>query len=53
MKPDLGTYSSAPDFIDGFTREVTAGRITTEYLVTDQLSIWKQVLAHTESRAGA
>ena len=29
------------------------GRITAEWIVTDEVSIWKQIIAHEESRAGA
>jgi hypothetical protein len=32
---------------------VTQGRVTSEYMVTDEVSIWKQIIAHAESRAGA
>ena len=32
---------------------LTQGRISAEYLVTDEVSIWKQIFAHIERQAGA
>ncbi len=50
----FGEPTGAPVYVMGMSHlNVTAGRITTEYLVTDEVSIWKQIFAHTESRAGA
>ena len=36
-------------------KQVASGRfgVTAEYLVTDEVSVWKQIYAHTQSRAGA
>lgn len=50
----FGEPTGAPVYVMGMSHlNVTAGRITAEYLVTDEVSIWKQIFAHTESRAGA
>jgi hypothetical protein len=29
------------------------GRVESEWLMTDEVSVWKQIHAHVESRAGA
>jgi hypothetical protein len=50
----FGEPSGAPVYVMGMSHfNLTQGRITTEYLLTDEVSIWKQIIAHTESRAGA
>ena len=50
----FGAPSGAPVHVMGMTHlNVTQGRITAEYLVTDEVSIWKQIFAHTASAAGA
>ncbi len=33
--------------------QIVQGRIQREWLVTDEVVIWKQIEAHLESRAGA
>ena len=32
--------------------EIVDGRVRYEWIVTDEVSIWKQIYAHLESRAG-
>lgn len=50
----FGEATGAPVYVMGMSHlNLTAGRITAEYMVTDEVSIWKQIYAHTESRAGA
>lgn len=50
----FGEPTGAPVYVMGMSHlNLTAGRITAEYMVTDEVSIWKQIYAHTESRAGA
>ena len=50
----FGEPTGAPVYIMGMSHlNLTAGRITAEYMVTDEVTVWKQIYAHTESRAGA
>ncbi len=50
----FGPPTGASVFVMGFSHaHIVGGRITFEWIVTDEVSIWKQILAHTESRAGA
>ncbi len=50
----FGEPTGAPVYVMGMSHLlVTQGRVTTEYLVTDEVSVWKQIYAHLESRAGA
>ncbi len=50
----FGEPTGAPVYVMGMSHlNVTQGRVMTEYMVTDEVSIWKQIYAHIESRAGA
>ena len=50
----FGEPTGAPVYVMGMSHlNMTGGRVTAEYLVTDEVSIWKQIYAHLESRAGA
>ena len=50
----FGEPTGAPVYVMGMSHlNLTAGRIATEFMVTDEVAIWKQIYAHTESRAGA
>ncbi len=50
----FGEPTGAPVYVMGMSHfNLTAGRVMAEYMVTDEVSIWKQILAHVESRAGA
>ena len=50
----FGEPTGAPVYVMGMSHfTVTQGRITADYMVTDEVSIWKQIIAHTESRGGA
>ena len=50
----FGEPTGAPVYVMGMSHlNLAAGRITAEYMVTDEVAIWKQIYAHTESRAGA
>ncbi len=50
----FGEPTGAPIYVMGMSHfNLTAGRVMAEYMVTDEVSIWKQILAHVESRAGA
>ena len=50
----FGEPSGADVYIMGLSHaEVVDGRIRREWIVTDEVSIWKQIEAHLESRAGA
>ncbi|HEY0204692.1 MAG TPA: ester cyclase [Acetobacteraceae bacterium] len=49
----FGEPTGAPIYIMGFSHaEIVAGRVQREWLVTDEVSIWKQVEAHLESQSG-
>ena len=50
----FGEPTGAPVYVMGMSHlNLTAGRITAEYMVTDEVAIWKQIYAHQEGRAGA
>ena len=50
----FGPPTGAPVYVMGLSHgHMVNGRIRSEWLVTDEVSIWKQIIAHTESRAGA
>ena len=49
----FGEPTGAPVYVMGMSHfHLTQGRITAEYLLTDEVAIWKQILAHVERRAG-
>ena len=50
----FGEPTGAPVYVMGMSHfNMTQGRVTAEYMVTDEVAIWKQIFAHVESRAGA
>jgi hypothetical protein len=50
----FGEPTGASVYIMGMSHaNMTAGKVMTEFFVTDEVSIWKQIFAHVESRAGA
>lgn len=50
----FGEPTGAPVYVMGMSHaNMTEGRVMTEYMVTDEVSIWKQIFAHRESQAGA
>lgn len=50
----FGEPTGATVYVMGMTHaNMTGSKVMTEYFVTDEVSIWKQIFAHTESRAGA
>jgi predicted ester cyclase len=50
----FGPPTGAPVYVMGLSQaHVVDGQIRFEWVVTDEVSIWKQILAHQESRAGA
>ena len=50
----FGEPTGAPVYVMGLSHaQVVGGRIQQEWLVTDEVVIWKQIEAHLESRAGA
>ncbi len=50
----FGEPSGAPVYVMGMSHfTMTQGRVRAEYMVTDEVSIWKQIMAHVESRSGA
>jgi hypothetical protein len=50
----FGEPTGATVYVMGMTHaNMTGNKVMTEYFVTDEVSIWKQIFAHTESRAGA
>lgn len=50
----FGEPTGAPVHVMGLTHAyVVDGRVTHEWIVTDEVSIWKQILAHLEGQAGA
>ncbi len=50
----FGEPTGAPVYVMGMSHlNLTAGRITAEYMVTDEVAIWKQIYAHQENFAGA
>ena len=49
----FGPPTDAPVFVMGISHaSFVNGRIACEFLLTDEVSVWKQIIAHTESRAG-
>lgn len=50
----FGEPTGAPVYVMGLSHaHMVDGRVTAEWIVTDEVSIWKQIFAHVESRAGA
>ncbi|WP_250493158.1 ester cyclase [Caballeronia sp. GAWG1-1] len=50
----FGEPTGAPVYIMGMSHaNMTGGKVMTDFFVTDEVSIWKQIFAHTESHAGA
>ena len=50
----FGEPTGAPVYVMGMSHlQVTEGRVVAEYMVTDEVSIWKQILAHSQTGAGA
>jgi hypothetical protein len=46
--------AGAPVYVMGLSHAfLVDGRVTQEWIVTDEVSVWKQILAHEEGRAGA
>ena len=50
----FGEPTGAPVYVMGLSHaQIVQGRIQREWVVTDEVVIWKQIEAHLESRAGA
>lgn len=50
----FGEPTGAPVYVMGLNHaHVVDGRVAAEWIVTDEVSVWKQILAHVEGRAGA
>ncbi len=50
----FGEPTGAPVYVMGLSHaQIVQGRIQQEWMVTDEVSIWKQIEAHLEGRAGA
>ena len=50
----FGEPTGAPVYVMGMSHaHITEGQVRMEWLLTDEVSIWKQIFAHVESRAGA
>lgn len=50
----FGEPTGAPVYVMGMSHvNMTANKVMTEYMVTDEVSIWKQIFAYVESKAGA
>lgn len=50
----FGEPTGAPVYVMGMSHlHLTQGQVTAEYVVTDEVSIWKQIYAHVESRSGS
>jgi predicted ester cyclase len=50
----FGEPTGAPVYVMGFSHAFMVNdRVTHEWIVTDEVAIWKQILAHVESKAGA
>ena len=50
----FGEPTGAPVYVMGLSHaHMVDGRVTQEWIVTDEVSIWKQIFAHEEGRAGA
>jgi hypothetical protein len=49
----FGPPTGAPVYVMGLSHlHIVGGRVRQEWMVTDEVAIWKQIIAHTESRAG-
>ncbi len=47
----FGEPSGAPVYVMGMSHlQLTNGRVMSEYLVTDEVSVWKQILAHSAAK---
>lgn len=50
----FGEPTGAPVYVMGMSHfTMTQARVTAEYLVTDEVAIWKQIHAHVQSAAGS
>jgi predicted ester cyclase len=50
----FGPPTGAPVYVMGLSHaHMVNGLVTSEWIVTDEVSIWKQIFAHMESKAGA
>jgi hypothetical protein len=50
----FGPPTGAPVYVIGLSHaHLVNGRVTAEWIVTDEVSFWKQILAHRGSQAGA
>lgn len=50
----FGEPTGAPVYVMGMSHAyLTAGQVRIEWLIIDEISIWKQIFAHIESRSGA
>lgn len=50
----FGEPTGAPVYVMGLNHaHMVDGRVTAEWIVVDEVAVWKQILAHVESRAGA
>ena len=50
----FGEPTGAPVYVMGMSHaNLTNNKVMTEFFVTDEVSIWKQIFAHIESNAGA
>ena len=50
----FGPPTDAPLYIMGLSHAyMHAGRVTQEWIVVDEVSVWKQIFAHTAGKAGA
>ncbi|CAG4899623.1 nuclear transport factor 2 family protein [Paraburkholderia gardini] len=50
----FGEPTGAPVYVMGMSHaNMTGNKVMVEYMVTDEVSIWKQIFAHVESKAGA
>lgn len=50
----FGEPTGAPVYVMGMSHlNLTKDQVTAEYLVTDEVSIWKQIYAHVESCSGS
>lgn len=50
----FGEPTGAPVYVMGMSHfNMTQARVTAEYLVADEVAIWKQILAHVQGSAGA
>ena len=49
----FGEPTGAPIYVMGMSHlQVTQGRVMVEYMVTDEVSVWKQILAYASPHAG-